>query len=482
MAEFIKTKIIATLGPNSRNEKTIKDLIQAGTRVFRINSSHESMEIHKNGIQIIRQISEETGEYIAIMLDLQGPKIRIGNMPDAVNIEKGEELILKPGLNQDEAGVIPVDYPGIIADVKTGDHLLLDDGKLELEVTELLSDRIKTSVIRGGLLKPRKGLNIPGSASQSVSVVTERDIEYIKFAVENDVDYIALSFVRDKNDIIATKNYIRDFKGDIPVIAKIEKPQAVDNLSSILQVSDGIMVARGDLGIEISPEHVPLVQKLIINECNQHRKPVITATQMLESMIEAPIPTRAEASDVANAIIDGTDAVMLSGETAVGQYAVEAVEMMTKISQNVEASNLGHFNKIPEASKEVYELDSHAIASAVINMLSEVEINAIVTLTGTGYTAKLLSKSKPTVPIISISDNEKICRQLNLFWGVYPYKMKLQAHFTEDLLKEIDEKLVKNTFLNAGDKIIITGGLPYLTAGKTNFLRLHQLGSLGIIY
>ncbi len=481
MTEFTKTKIIATIGPNSRNEEKIRELIEAGARIFRINSSHETMEIHKQGIELIRQISGEMGEYIAIILDLQGPKIRIGNLTEPVNLEKNGEIILKPGLENNEAGTIPVDYPGIIKDVKIGDKLLLDDGKLELVVKEVLSDRIKTMVVRGGLLKTRKGLNIPNSGSTSVSAITGRDVEYIKFAVENDIDYLALSFVRDKDDIITAKNYLREFNGNIPVIAKIEKPQAVENLSSIIHVSDGVMVARGDLGIEILPEQVPIVQKLIINECNLHRKPVITATQMLESMIEEPIPTRAEASDVANAIIDGTDAVMLSGETAVGQYAAEAVEIMTKISQNVEASNFGHFNKIPKISDDVYELDSQAIVSAIIKMLSEVEINAIVALTRTGYTAKLLSKSKPTAPIISISDNEKICRQLNLFWGVYPYKMQLKPHFTEELLKEIDELLVKDTFLNAGDKIIMTGGLPYLTAGKTNFLRVHQLGSSGII-
>ncbi len=361
------------------------------------------------------------------------------------------------------------------------DPLLLDDGKIELVAEEILPDRIKASVIRGGLLKSRKGLNIPGSASKDLPTITDRDREYIKFAVENNVDYIALSFVRDKDDIIAAKNYLKQFNGKIPIIAKIEKPQAVDNLISILHVSDGVMVARGDLGIEISPELVPIVQKSIIQEANFHRKPVITATQMLESMIEQPLPTRAEASDVANAIIDGTDAVMLSGETAVGEYAAEAVGMMAKISQNVESSNLGHFNEVPKISDDIYELDSQAIVSAIIEMIPEVEISAIVAFTRTGYTAKLLSKSKPTVPIISISDDEKICRRLSLFWGVYPYKMTLHPNFTEEMLKEIDSVLIKETFLESGDKVIITGSLPFVTTGKTNFLRLHQLGSTGII-
>ena len=481
MTKFIKTKIIATIGPSSSSDEKITELIKTGAKIFRINSSHGTAELHKESIEKIRRISKELNEFIAIILDLQGPKIRIGNLSEPVELKKDQEIILKPCLESDESGVLPVDYPEIIKDVKNDDHLLLDDGKIEFIITEMFPDKIKARVVRGGLLKSRKGLNIPNSGSKSVSTVTERDIGYIKFAVTNDIDYIALSFVRDKDDIIAAKNYLKQFNGNIPIIAKIEKPQAVENLESIIHVSDGVMVARGDLGIEISPELVPIVQKTIINEANIHRKPVITATQMLESMIEQPLPTRAEASDVANAIIDGTDAVMLSGETAVGQYPTEAVEMMAKIANNVETSNLGHFNQVPKINDDVYELDSQAIASAVIKMIPEVEIAAIVALTRTGYTAKLLSKSKPTIPIISISDDERVCRRLNLFWGVYPYKMTLHPNFTEEMLKEIDSILVKETFLNSGDKVNIAGGLPYITAGKTNFLRIHQLGSIGIM-
>lgn len=481
MANFIKTKIIATIGPSSGSDEKITELIKAGARIFRINSSHGTAEVHKESIEKIRKIANDLNEFVAIMLDLQGPKIRIGTLPSPIELKKNQEISLKPCMESDETDVLPVDYPGIINDVKKEDHLLLDDGKIELLATEILPDKIKTRVVRGGLLKSRKGLNIPNSGSKSVSAITDRDVEYIKFSVENNIDYLALSFVRDKEDIIVTRDYLKQFNGNIPIIAKIEKPQAVENLESILHVSDGVMVARGDLGIEISPELVPIVQKKIINEANIHRKPVITATQMLESMIEQPLPTRAEASDVANAIIDGTDAVMLSGETAVGQYPTESVEMMAKIAQNVEISNLGHFNKVPKLTDEVYELDSQAIVSAIIKIISEVEISAIIALTRTGYTAKLLSKSKPAVPIISISDDERICRRLNLFWGVYPYKMALQTNFTEEMLKDIDSILIKETFLDSGDKVIITGGLPSITTGKTNFLRLHQLGSIGII-
>ena len=341
---------------------------------------------------------------------------------------------------------------------------------------------VKAEVIHGGELTSRKGINIPGTTA-SLPAITERDADYIKFAVEEDVDYIALSFVRTKEDIISAKNYVKQYNGNIPVIAKIEKPQALNNLDQIVHCADGIMVARGDLGIEISPEKVPLVQKQLIEQANIHRKVVITATQMLESMIQDPLPTRAEASDVANAIIDGTDAVMLSGETAVGKYPVESVNMMSLISRNIESSNLYKGNRfLTGEGAEIYEVESQAIATAVIRMLSEIEISAIVAITRSGFTGKLLSKEKPSVPIIAISDNEKTCRRLNLYWGIFPYKMVFETSFSEELLKKMDEILIKETFLDAGDRIIITGGLPYLAAGKTNFLRLHQDGSSGTIY
>lgn len=481
MQDFIKTKIIATTGPASRSEEKIKDLIKAGTRMFRINSSHETPEVHKESIGKIRKVSAELNKHISIMLDLQGPKIRIGNLPEPVELIKNKEIFLKPGMKSDEPGVLPVDYPGIIGDVKIGDSMLLDDGKLELVVTEIFSDRIKARVEREGLLNSRKGLNIPNSSSGSLSVLGERDKEYIKFSAENDVDYIALSFVRNKDDIIETKKYLSKFNSEIPVIAKIEKPQAVDNLDLIIQVSDGVMVARGDLGIEISPENVPLVQKLIINKANLHGKPVIVATQLLDSMIECSVPTRAEASDVANAIIDGADALLLTGETTIGKYPVEVIEMMSKIATNVETGNLLNFNRVPGINENSYELDSRAIVSAVVKMLSEVEISAIIAVTKTGYTAKLLSKSKPSVPIIAFSDEEKVCRALNLFWGVYPFKTEKHENFTEEMLRKTDEILIKETFLSRGDKIVITGALPRTGGGQTNFLRLHRLGSAGIM-
>ena len=476
MENINKAKIIATIGPASCTEEKIAELIKAGAKIFRINTSHERPDVHKVRIEVIRKVAKSFNLHLPIILDLQGPKIRVGNLKDPIELKEGETVTLKPGWEQEDPKIIPGDYMGICNDVKKGDKILLDDGKLGLRALTVAPDKITAKVLYGGLLKPRKGLNIPG-ATASLKVITDRDIEFIKFAVENDVDYIALSFVRSKDDIIEARNYIHKFKGNIPIIAKIEKPQAVDNLAAIVVAADGIMVARGDLGIEISPEKVPIVQKKIIEEVNAQRKAVIVATQMLESMICDPMPTRAEASDVANAIIDGTDAVMLSGETAAGKFPIEAVKMMSLISENVEESGLYKANQYVSEAKELYDIDSQAIATAVIRMLREVEVNAIVAFTRSGFTGRLLAKAKPSVPIIGISDNESICRRLNLFWGIIPYLMKFETSLTEDFLKKLDTILVKESFLNKGDKVIITGGLPYLGTGRTNFLRLHQIGS-----
>jgi pyruvate kinase len=481
MNEYIKTKIIATIGPGTGTEEKITELVKAGARIFRLNSSHEEPEVHKERIRLVRKVADKLKIYLPVILDLQGPKIRVGKLKEPIMLEPKKTVVIKPVFETEEEGTIPVDYEGITKDVKKGDKILLDDGKLELKVLSVKPDSIQAEVIYGGLLKSRKGLNLPGTTT-GISAVTERDTEYIKFAVENNIAYIALSFVRSKEDIMKAKQFIKKFGGNIPIIAKIEKPQAVENLDSIIAASDGVMVARGDLGIEISPEKVPIVQKKIIKEANAQRKAVIVATQMLESMIENPMPTRAEASDVANAIIDGADAIMLSGETAVGKYAAEAVNMMKLIAQNVESTNLCRCNKYESEAKEMYEVDSQAITSAVIRMLDEVEINAIVAFTRTGFTGRLLSKAKPSVPVISISEHEEICKRLNLFWGIFPHCLECERDLTSELLNKIDKMLIDETFINQGDKIVITGAIPYLTTGKTNFIRLHQVGSASTMH
>jgi len=481
MRTMNKTKIIATIGPGTSTEDKLIALINAGANIFRINTSHESVEVHAERINSIRKIAKSMNKHIAILLDLQGPKIRIGNLKEPIELTDGMTVLLKPGMEHTDPETIPVDYMGIVNDVRKGDRILLDDGKLEFKVISTTQELVTAEVVHGGLLKQRKGLNVPG-ATTSISAITERDIEFIKFGVEHKVDYIALSFVRTKEDILKAKHYLKAFGGDIPVIAKLEKPQAVDNMSSIIQASDGVMVARGDLGIEISPEKVPIVQKHIINEANAQRKAVIVATQMLESMIEQPMPTRAEASDVANAIIDGADAVMLSGETAVGKYPAEAVKMMSQIAYDVEHSDILRLNLSELKAKEIYELDSLAITSAVIKLVEDIEVQAIITFTKKGYTAKLLSKAKPSVPIIAISDDEQVCRRLNLLWGVIPHHLDLGTDLDKELLEKLDKLLIEKTFLCPGDKIVTTGSIPYLVTGKTNFIRVHQVGSIGTMY
>ena len=472
--ERTKTKIVATLGPSTSSYEMIAELAKAGATMFRINTSHETAEAHAERIKTIRQVSKDLGKYIPVLVDLQGPKIRVGILKEPIPLTEGQELVLKACSEQTD-DIIPVDYKGIAEDVNAGDKILLDDGKIELKVIEIKDGKVRTQVVHGSLLKQRKGINLPGSTA-SLSAVTERDVDFIKFAIEQDADYIALSFVREANDITLAKKYINEFGGRIPVIAKIEKPQAIDNLESIIKVSDGIMVARGDLGIEMSPEQVPMVQKVIIDQTIRQRKVCIVATQMLESMIEEPIPTRAEASDVANAILDGTDAVMLSGETAMGKYPVEAVAMMKMIANNVEKCDFGLANLDLEINDD-YEITPQAISNAAVKMAVDLNAKAILAFTHSGYTPKLLSKLKPTVPIIAISDREDTCRRLSLYWDIHPDMKDWDTVLDSSLLEKIDEYVYEKTDFKKDERIIIIGSIPKLITGRTNFIRVHRIGA-----
>ena len=471
----VKTKIVATLGPATSSYEMIKQLVDAGATMFRLNTSHGTEEGHAENIKIIRKISQETGRYIPILIDLQGPKIRVGNIPEPITIKPGQEVVLEATDVTSNPEIIPVDYEGIAEDVKPGDKILLDDGKIGLEVLDVQNGLVKTKVLYGDLIRPRKGINLPGTTA-SLAAVTERDVEYIRFAVEYDADYIALSFVREAKDIELAKKYIKDYGGKIPVIEKIEKPQAVEKLEEIIKVSDGVMVARGDLGIEMSPEEVPIVQKYIVDQAIRNRKACIVATQMLESMIEEPIPTRAEASDVANAIFDGTDAIMLSGETAMGKYPVEAVRMMKKIASNVEDCSFCLSNLDLEISNE-YELSPQAISNAAVKMAEDLQAKAIMAFTHSGYTPKLLSKLRPSVPIIAISDSESTCRRLCLYWDIFADHKEWDTVLDADLLGKIDDYILENTNFKKGERIIIIGSIPKLITGRTNFIRVHRIGA-----
>lgn len=470
-----RTKIVATLGPATSSYEMILELVKAGATMFRLNTSHGNEEGHAQNIKYIREVSKKTGKFIPVLVDLQGPKIRVGNIPAPREINVGEEIILEASSDINNQEIIPVDYEGIAGDVKVGEKILLDDGKIGLEVLKIDGKKVHAKVLYGETIRPRKGINIPG-ATASLSAVTNRDIEFIRFAVEYDADYVALSFVREAKDIELAKRHIKNFGGNIPVIAKIEKPQAVENLEEILKVTDGIMVARGDLGIEMSPEDVPMTQKYIVEETIKERKVCIVATQMLESMIEEPIPTRAEASDVANAILDGTDAIMLSGETAMGKYPIEAVKMMRKIATNVESDNF-MLSNLDLAMSEHYELSPQAISNATVKMAEDLNAKAIMAFTHSGYTPKLLSKLKPSVPILAISDLESTCRRLNLYWDIYADKKDWDTVLDADLLEKIDDYILTKTDFKKGERIIIIGSIPKLITGRTNFIRVHRIGA-----
>lgn len=475
MKNLVSTKIIATLGPSSDTKEKVKALTKAGVTMFRLNSSHGDESIHLRRLNYVREVEKELGFPIPTLLDLQGPKIRVGLLDEPIELINGTVVKFQHG-EKYENGVIPVDYEGIAKDVTIGEKILLDDGKLVLEVSAVEGKIISAKVICGGLLKQRKGINIPGSQG-SLNVLSPRDKQFVKFAIDNEIDYLGLSFVRDAKDVMELRELIKQYNGKTKVISKIEKPQALQNIDEIILKSSGIMVARGDLGIEISPEKVPIVQKEIIKKANAQRKVVIVATQMLESMIEQPIPTRAEASDVANAILDGTDAIMLSGETAAGKYPVEAVKMMTSIAKNVEASSIMCRNKYPKDLVDACKDDSIAICTAIIDMVEKVNVKAILTLTASGYTPKLLSKAKPSVPIFSFCPSYRNTRRMVLYSNVYPIEMELSEGINKDTLDDLDKCLIERFKFKEGDKVIFTGALPDLLVGKTNFIKLHELGS-----
>lgn len=475
MKNLISTKIIATLGPSSDTKERIRALTDAGVTMFRLNSSHGDEAEHLRRLNIIREIEKEVGYPIPTLLDLQGPKIRVGMLDEPIELVKDAIIKFK---HQEKYvdGIIPVDCAEIAKDAKVGEKILLDDGKLVLEVVQIEGDVLSAKVLSGGLLKQRKGINIPGSTG-SINVLTQRDIQFVKFAIENEIDYLGLSFVRDGKDVMELRELIKENSGKIKIISKIEKPQALKNIDEIITKSAGIMVARGDLGIEISPEKVPIVQKEIIKKANAQRKVVIVATQMLESMIEQPIPTRAEASDVANAIIDGTDAIMLSGETAAGKYTVESVKMMKSIAQNVENSKIMKHNHYSKDLVDCCNDDSIAICTAIIDMVEKVDVKAILALTASGYTPKLLSKAKPSVPIFSFCPSYRNSRRMMLYSNVYPVEMKFEGGINQQTLEILDSYLIEHFNFREGDKVIFTGALPDILVGKTNFIKLHEIGS-----
>jgi len=466
-----RTKIIATIGPASSSPAVIAKLIHAGMDAARLNFSHGERKDHITRIRLIRQASISAGKPIAIIQDLQGPKLRVGNMQnDGVALKRGAIVTLTAKKVVGTSSLISITYSRLAKDLRPGDTVLFDDGRLELRVLRRSGSGLQCKVIRGGTLKSHKGVNLPG-ANLILPSLSPKDRQDILFGIGRGVDYIALSFVRSASDIEATRSFIRKAGADIPIIAKIEKPEAIRNLDEIIQAADGIMVARGDLGVEMSPEQVPLLQKLIIRACNDAEKPVITATQMLESMIENPQPTRAEASDVANAILDGTDCVMLSGETAVGKHPVQAISVMARIAVQAETS----LEPIPP-DKHIGGLDE-SVAHAACRAAAEQHVRAIVTFTQSGSTALLVSKHRPAADIIAPTPFERVARKVSLYWGVIPVILKTKKT-TDDMIRSVEAIMLEKDLARKRDLIVITAGVPIGVAGSTNMMKIHRVGEL----
>jgi pyruvate kinase len=472
---FNKTKIIATLGPSSTEKSMLKALVKEGVNVFRVNFSHANHNEVKQTVLNIREISSALNIHVAILGDLQGPKIRLGIVKDDVYIENGETIsITTDEIEFGNSSLVSINYKDFPKDVSKGEKILVDDGKLILKVLETnKKNLVKAEVIQGGELKSRKGVNLPNT-KLSLPALTEKDKADAVFALENNFDWLALSFVRSKKDVYELEELIsKNSKDKIPIIAKIEKPEAILNLDAILHAADGLMVARGDLGLEIPAEEVPLKQKLMVNMAKKARKPIIIATQMMESMIDSLTPSRAEVNDVANSVMDGADAVMLSGETSVGQYPVEVIQTVGKIIRGVENSPL---IQVPDTLPEIHSkrVITKAVCFQACNIANELEASAICTLTNSGYTAWQISSWRPSAVILVFTSNKRILSQLCLLWGV---RCVFYDNFvsTDKTVEEVNALAVKKGFVKKGDLVINLAAMPVVEKGQVNTLRISRL-------
>ncbi|MBK7724667.1 MAG: pyruvate kinase [Dehalococcoidia bacterium] len=470
-----RTKIVCTLGPASLQPETIAAMIRAGMDVARLNTSHGTLEEHVESVHLVREVSGRLGKPVAVLMDLSGPKLRTGDTESGrlIELSPGRELRLTNRAVAGNEHLLSVEYPRLTEDVMAGERILLDDGKLELEVLRSSPEGLDCRVITGGLLGPHKGVSFPAT-NLTTPALTERDRECIQAGLRAGVDYFGLSFVRDAADIARTREYIGSLGEDVPIIAKIERRQAVENLDAVLAEADGAMVARGDLGVELPPEDVPVQQRRIIAAAARNQIPVITATQMLESMIDSPRPTRAEASDVANAVWELCDAVMLSGETATGNYPVESVAMMDRIIRRAEAAT-AEFERDVLAQPET---DDHSLVVALAArriVESDPNMKAVVCFTNSGYTALLLSKVHPNAPIYAISPHETVTRRLALARGVIPLCSDLVGS-SEELLRSVDQLLTERQHVADGEEVVVVASLPVSAHGTTNFLKLHRIG------
>lgn len=465
-----RTKIVCTIGPATRSRNTLKELIMAGTNVARLNFSHGTHMDHGKVAKSIKSLAKRLHRPVAIMLDLQGPKIRTGLIKGGgLTVRTKEQLTITTRRVQGDTGIVSTAYRGITQDLQPGDRILMDDGLIELRVKSKNKTDVFCDVVNGGIIGEHKGINLPGITT-GISAVTEKDRKDLDFGLAMGIDFVAASFVRSAKDVETLKRILKKKGADIPVISKIEKPQALDNLEEIIDASDGIMVARGDLGVELSPEQVPVAQKKMITLANLKRKMVITATQMLESMTEHPLPTRAEASDVANAIVDGTDAIMLSGETSIGKYPVKAVKMMARIARVTESN----FPATPPFSRKTSSF-SDTVSEAACLAAENLGLNAIVAFSQSGFTARLISKYRPSVPIIAFTTTETVQRSLALCWGVKSLLLPVMDN-SDVMIKMMEDQLRKKRLVRKNDRIVIVGGHPLQKQGKTNMMKLHVVG------
>lgn len=478
---MLRTKIVCTIGPASRDLDKLIKLAQAGMDVARLNMSHGDHAYHAETVRLVRQAEAQVGKALAILADLQGPKLRVGQMPaDGILLQEGQRVVLTaaadaPAIGEtraDGVAVLPVQFKSLPQAVGRGYRILLDDGLLELVVEDLDEASVTCRVQTGGLLTSNKGINLP-KAYLSIPAITDKDWDDLAFALEQQVDWIALSFVRQPEEVLELKRVILEsspFGRATPVIAKIEKPEAVENIDQIIAVVDGIMVARGDLGIETSPEAVPMMQKMIISKCNQAGVPVITATQMLDSMIRNPRPTRAEASDVANAILDGTDAIMLSGETAVGKYPVQSVLTMARIAQQAEQGLSGGPNRPATGRSSI----SRAVCHAAVDTVHTLGASAIIAPTIGGSTARMLSQFRPPCPIVAITPSPAVQHQLALFWGVRPL-LSHRSMSTDEVIGDAVKLAWEAKLVHEGEIVVITAGAAGSMPGMTDLIKVHRL-------
>ena len=469
-----KTKIVCTMGPSTEKQEIIENLLNSGMNVARFNFSHGDHAEHGNRINLVKAAGKATGKTVSLMLDTKGPEMRLGKFAAGkVQLVAGKKLILTA--DQDFVGdetKVAVSHKGLCTEVKPGDTILLSDGLVSLTVEEIQGTDIVTTIMNSGIMGTLKRVAAPG-VSVNLPPLSDRDVKDVIFGISQDIDFIAASLILRESDVHAIRIVNSDNNGKMEIISKIENMEGVDNIDEIIEASDGIMVARGDLGVEIPAEDVPLIQKMIINKCNAAGKPVIVATQMLESMINNPRPTRAEASDVANAIMDGTDAIMLSGETASGDYPEEAVKTMNKIANRIESS-LQYNALLLNKGIALQPTTTDAISHATVQVAYEIDAKAIVTPTESGYTTKMVSKYRPKAPIIAVAPDEKTARSLNLRWGVYPIIGSRWSDTDEMIIGSVQNS-VEAGYLTSGDLVVVTAGITLGAPGNTNMIKVHTV-------